>query len=102
MGTVAAMLMAAANVKYLWDLFLGIMGLFGGTLAGLFLLGIFTARVRTLHAWFGAVAAVGVLVYVKLGTNLNSLLYGVIGVAVCFLAGVATSRILPSRPQRNE
>ncbi|MEN6426228.1 MAG: sodium:solute symporter [Phycisphaerales bacterium] len=96
-GTAAAVLMATVQVEYLWDLFLGIMGLFGGTLAGLFLLGIFTEKVRTLHAWFGAVTSVAVLLYVKLGTNLNGLLYGAIGVAVCFLTAVAASRILPSR-----
>jgi predicted cation transporter len=67
-------LIAAAEVEYLWDLFLGIMGLFGGTLAGLFLLGIFTETVRTPHAWLGVVAGIGVLLYVKLATSRNGLL----------------------------
>lgn len=92
-GTTTAMFMAAANVEYLWDFFLGIMGLFGGTLAGLFILAIFTKKVRTLDAWLGAVASLSVLVYVKLATDLNGLLYGVIGVATCFFAGLVSSRI---------
>ena len=87
--------MAAMNVEYLWDFFLGIMGLFGGTLAGLFMLAIFTKKVRTLDAWLGAVASLSVLVYVKLATDLNGLLYGVIGVATCFFAGLISSRIRP-------
>ncbi len=96
-GTAAAALMAAAQVEYLWDLFLGIMGLFGGTLAGLFLLGIFTKKVRTAHAWVGAAAGVAALLYVKLATHLNGLLYGAIGVAVCFLVAVVASRVRPAR-----
>jgi SSS family transporter len=92
-GTSAAMLMAAADVEYLWDFFLGIMGLLGGTLAGLFLLAVFTKKVNTLHAWLGAIASISVLLYVKLATDLNSLLYGVVGVATCFLIGILSSRI---------
>ena len=94
LGTATALLMATADVEYLWDVFLGIMGLFGGTLAGLFMLGIFTARVRTLHAWLGAAASVSALLYVKLATDLSGLLYGAIGVAVCFLVGLLSSRIV--------
>ncbi|UCG48760.1 MAG: sodium:solute symporter [Phycisphaerales bacterium] len=94
-GTVTAMLIAAAQVESLWDAFLGIMGLFGGTLAGLFMLAIFTRKVHTLDAWVGAAASIGVLLYVRLATNLNGLLYGVIGVATCFLTGFLSSRIRP-------
>jgi SSS family solute:Na+ symporter len=94
-GMAAAMLMAAVEVEYLWDLFLGIMGLFSGTLAGLFMLAILTKKVRTFHAWLGAVASIGVLLYVKLATDLNSLLYGAIGVTTCFLIGFLSSRIRP-------
>jgi len=92
-GTATAMLMAAAEVEYLWDFFLGIMGLFGGTLAGLFMLAVFTKKVHTLHAWLGAVASISVLLYVKLATDLNGLLYGAIGVTTCFLIGFLSSRI---------
>ncbi len=99
-GTVAAMLMAVVEVEYLWDLFLGIMGLFGGTLAGLFLLGVFTKNVRTSHAWFGAVAGVAMLLYVKLATNLSGLLYGAIGVVVCFLVALGASRIRRPRSRQ--
>jgi Na+/proline symporter len=94
-GTATAMLMAAAQVEYLWDFFLGIMGLFGGTLAGLFMLAIFTKKVQTLDAWLGAAASLSVLLYVKLATDLNGLLYGFIGVVTCFLTGILSSRIKP-------
>ena len=96
-GTAAAMLMASLEIKYLWDFFLGIMGLLGGTLAGLFVLGVFTQRVRTPHAWLGAAASLGVLLYVKLATNLSGLLYGAIGVATCLTAGYLAARLLPAQ-----
>jgi len=95
-GTAAAMLMARLEIKYLWDFFLGIMGLLGGTLAGLFVLGVFTQRVRTLHAWLGAGASLAVLLYVKLATNLSGLLYGAIGVATCLAVGYLAARLLPT------
>jgi len=94
-GTITAMLMASIEIKYLWDFFLGFMGLLGGTLAGLFMLGIFTKRVGAAHAWFGATASMGMLLYVKLATDLNSLLYGAIGVITCFSAACLFSRIMP-------
>jgi Na+/proline symporter len=95
-GTAVAMLMASIEIKYLWDFFIGIMGLLGGTLAGLFMLGIFTRKVSVIHAWIGAIASIGTLLYVKLGTDLNGLLYGVIGVTTCFVIACIFSIILPT------
>jgi hypothetical protein len=92
-GTATAMLMAAVDVEYLWDFFLGILGLCGGTLPGLFMLAVFTKKVHTLHAWLGAIASISVLLYVKLATDLNSLLYGAIGVTTCFIIGILLNQI---------
>ena len=99
-GTVTAMLMAGIEIRYLWDFFLGIMGLLGGTLAGLFMLGIFTKRVNAAHAWMGAIASIGTLLYVKLATELSSLLYGAIGVITCFSVACLFSTIIPTRTKR--
>jgi Na+/proline symporter len=97
---IIAMLMASIEIKYLWDFFLGFMGLLGGTLAGLFMLGIFTRRVGAAHAWIGAVASIGMLLYVKLATDLNSLLYGAIGVLTCFSVAYLSSMIIPTKVER--
>lgn len=99
-GTATAMLLASIEIKYLWDFFLGLMGLLGGTLAGLFMLGIFTQRVGATHAWIGAIASMGTLLYVKLGTDLNSLLYGAIGVITCFSVACLSSTIIPTKVER--
>ncbi len=99
-GTATAMLLASIEIRYLWDFFLGIMGLLGGTLAGLFMLVIFTQRVGAAHAWIGAVASIGMLLYVKLATDLNSLLYGAIGVITCFSVACLSSMIIPTKVER--
>ncbi|MHC4460971.1 MAG: sodium:solute symporter family protein [Planctomycetota bacterium] len=99
-GTATAMLMASIEIKYLWDFFIGFMGLLGGTLGGLFMLAIFTKRVGPTHAWIGAVASIGTLLYVKLATDLNSLLYGAIGVITCFSVAYLSSMITPTKVER--
>ena len=43
-ATAVGLLMATYEIKSLWDLFTKVLGLFGGSLAGLFALGIFTHR----------------------------------------------------------
>jgi SSS family transporter len=96
-GTATAMLLASIEIQYLWDFFLGIMGLLGGTLAGIFMLGIFTQRVNTVHVWIGAVASIGILMYVKLATELNSLLYGAIGTISCFGVAFLFSIVMPTK-----
>jgi SSS family transporter len=99
-GTATAMLMASIEIRYLWDFFLGIMGLLGGTLASLFMLGIFTQRISATHAWIGAIASISTLLYVKLATDLNSLLYGAIGVLTCFGVACLSSMIIPKKVER--
>ncbi|MHC4616195.1 MAG: sodium:solute symporter family protein [Planctomycetota bacterium] len=99
-STATAMLLASIEIKYLWDFFLGIMGLLGGTLAGLFMLGIFTQRIGATHAWIGAIASIGTLLYVKLATDLNSLLYGAIGAITCFSVACLSSTITPAKVKR--
>ncbi|MFW6125187.1 MAG: sodium:solute symporter family transporter, partial [Pirellulales bacterium] len=44
LGTAAAMILATFPVESLWDVFLAVVGLFGGTMAGLFALGMLTRR----------------------------------------------------------
>jgi SSS family transporter len=90
-GTAAALFMASINIRFLLDFFLGILGLLGGTLAGVFMLGILVPRVHTLHVWFGVLVSIFVLLYVKMQTNLNGLLYGAIGFLICCLVAILCS-----------
>jgi len=103
-GTGTALLLAMFEIKYLWDLFIGMMGLLGGTMAGVFAVGVWLPRVRTTAVWIGIAVSLSVLVFVYLRTPLNGLLYGFIGITVTVLVSGAVSglsslaRRTPSRP----
>ena len=85
----------------MWSIFLSIIGLFLGTLGGLFSLGIFTKRTTSTHAWIGALASVAALTYVTFSTSLNGLLFGAIGTLVCLVVGLISSYLIPARDAKN-
>ncbi len=96
-GTLTALALARAGVHSLWDLFQGIIGLFVGGLAGLFMLGLFTRRANGAGALVGAVASAGLLYLAR--PHIHFFLYPVAGVAGCVLVGYAASLVLPGRPK---
>ncbi len=79
-GTVSALVLAGMEIQFLWDFFLGLIGLVGGTLAGVMAAGVFLPQVKTQHVWPGIVVAICVLIGVKFFTPINSLLLGFLGV----------------------
>jgi solute:Na+ symporter, SSS family len=91
-----AVLLARANLKSMWDVFLQVLGLSGGALAGLFALGIFTRRAHGAGALVGAVISAVVLYLVQRHTSVNFFLYGMIGIVTCFSVGYLASLILPA------
>jgi SSS family transporter len=91
LGTILALLFASSDIKSLWDQFMKILGLFGGSMCGLFCLGIFTKRANGPGAIIGALAgAVGVF-FVQRHTNIHLLLYAFIGISLCCLCGYIAS-----------
>ncbi len=96
LGTGTAMLMATFPIKSLWELFLALMGLLGGTLGGLFGLGIFTRRTAAVHAWIGAVASAAILVLVWLFSPISGLLYAAIGVTSCIVVAWIAGWLFPA------
>ena len=62
-GTASSAMMATIEIKYMWDMFLGVVGMLLSTVAGLMTLGIFSRRATGLHAWLGALASVAALYY---------------------------------------
>ena len=91
-ATATSIALASFEVGSLWDAFQGMMGLFGGGLAGLFALGIFFRRANGRGALIGAVSSVAILYGVQQHTDLHFFLYGAVGVLSCvgvgLLAGV--------------
>ena len=95
-GTGAAVLFAAADLRSLFDTFQSVLGLLISPLAGLFFLGIFTTRTSALGAAAGAAVSIGVLAYVQNATPLNFMLYGAIGTTTCVAAAYLVSLARPA------
>lgn len=97
LGTVGALLLASTDIDSLWDVFIRVLGLTGGALAGLFLLGIFTRRANATGAAIGAAVGVVVLYLVQSRTDVHFFLYAGVGITTCFVVGYLAS-LLKARP----
>jgi SSS family solute:Na+ symporter len=97
LGTGAALLMATFEIRSLWDLFLRILGLLGGGLAGIFALGIFTQRAHARGALVGILASTLLVWWVQQMTATHFFLYGAIGIVTAFGVGYGASLVLPGR-----
>ena len=100
LATTIGLLMATVEIDSLFDLFLELLGLFGGSLAGLFALGIFTRRANGVGALAGAITSAIVLFLVSAFTQVHFLLYAGIGIATCCAIGYLMSMVFPSSPTR--
>jgi solute:Na+ symporter, SSS family len=96
-GTGTAMWLAGSDIKSVWDQFLKILGLFGGSLGGLFVLGIFTRRANGTGAMAGAITSAAVLWWVQGNTPWHFFLYGGIAMGTCVMVGWLASLVLPGR-----
>ena len=95
LGTAMAIMFAASDIKSLWDQFMKILGLFGGSMCGLFCLGIFTTRTTGFGAIVGAVCGAIGLLCVQMFTDLHLLLFAAVGIVICFVTGYAASFVGP-------
>jgi SSS family transporter len=95
LGTALALLFVASDVKSLWDSFMAILGLFGGSMCGLFLLGIFTKRTNGFGALIGAILGAVTLALAQQYSAASFLLYASIGILVCFISGYLASLFTP-------
>ena len=69
------------------------MGLVASPLTGLFLLGLFVPRAGRMHAWLGVICSLVALIYAKYFTDLNRLLFRLVGIGVCVGMGCVASFI---------
>ena len=93
-GTVMAVIMANANIQSIYMFFMGMLGMFVGPLAGMFVLGMFTKRCRRWGAVVGFVTSAAVIVIcVALGElfPVPKILWGAMGLLVCVGAGYLAS-----------
>jgi solute:Na+ symporter, SSS family len=85
------------HIKSLWFLFVMLLGLLGGALAGIFALAIFSRRASSVGALVGAVAGIAATVAVWQGNLVHFYLWPVVGVVVTYAVGWVVSLAVPSR-----
>ena len=99
-GTGVALAMATWDVKSQYELFMTLLGLFTGGLAGLFVLGIFTRRATAWGSLAGVVTSAGVMAFARVWPEfvpVHGLLYGVMSFGICIVVGYVASLVLPGR-----
>ncbi|NLU90496.1 sodium/solute symporter [Chitinophaga sp. Ak27] len=100
-GTLIAWLMASWGATSLWDEFNLILGLFTGSVGGLFILGIFTRRANGPGAVIGFVCSALVQFILMQYTHMYLLMYAFTGLVACFVTGYLASLFF-SRPSSLE
>jgi solute:Na+ symporter, SSS family len=95
-GTLLALVFSSGNIKSLLDKFFAVLGLFGGSLGGVFLLGMFTRRANAGGAMTGAILGAVVTYYVQNFTRTHVYLHAAIGMATCFTTGWLASGLFPN------
>ncbi len=95
-GTLSALWMYHCNQPSLWDYSLMLTGLLGSSLAGVFLLGVWTTRAHAVGTAMGVAASVAMLIaarYIE-PRPFPDLLTALVGVLTCVGVGYLASRVL--------
>jgi SSS family transporter len=98
LGTSFAVLIALADVKYIFNYFQEVLGLFGGGLAGIFILAIFIKRANSIGAIIGLFGSAIVTWLVRSQTDVIVYLYAAVGVISCVLIGYLASILFGGKP----
>jgi SSS family solute:Na+ symporter len=102
-GTLLGLLFVRPGITSLFDSFLTLIGLFLGSLGGIFLLGMLTRRANGGGALTGLILAFALLLAVRSGTDIHWLLYAPLGVTASFVFGYTASLFFrdPTRLRAN-
>ena len=90
-ATGMALVISRLNVTSLWDVFMAIIGLMSGPVAGIFILGMFTRRANGSGALLGGVAGAAILYIVKNSGSVHFFLYTAVGIVSTFVLGYVAS-----------
>jgi solute:Na+ symporter, SSS family len=99
LGTLTAMVLATVEIRYLFDFFQKLLGLFGGALAGVFLLAAFTKRTHSRGALLGMLTGAALTIAVAFGTQIHFLLYAAVGSLSCVIVGYFASLVLVNKDE---
>ena len=101
-ATAGALVVAQLQVASMLDFFFFILYLLGGSLGGLFALGIFTRRTHGPGALVGAAVGMAAPLLAMAFTRISPQLYAAIGLAVCVVVGYLASLVLPGKARSLE
>jgi Na+/proline symporter len=94
-GILIAAAIAALNIEFIFDLFQEVLGIVAGSLAGGFILGIFTKRANSYGVLLGIITSIIAVSIVKNSTDISLYVYGAISVATCVIVGYVVSILTP-------
>ena len=94
-GTTIALLLTMFDIESIWETFINILGLFGGAIAGLFVLGIFTLRTSAAGAMMGALSGFGAALSIYLVRPASGFVYAPVSLISCILVGYLASLMIP-------
>ena len=95
LGTSLALYMALAQRTSMFDFYIRIVGLFGGSMAGLFVAGVFTRRTNGRGVLVGFFVSAVVLYFVQASGAVSFHLFSGIGIVTCVLVGWLVSAVFP-------
>jgi len=97
-GTISAVLISKMDADSLWKLILLLVGLFGSSLTGVFLLGVFTRRASARGVALGVAASILSLIMLRTFTiPIHGFLTAAVGVLTCVVVGYVASIFLPAK-----
>jgi len=97
-GTISAVLISKMDPGSLWELILLLVGLFGSSLTGVFLLGVFTRRASARGVTLGVAASIISLVMLRtFDIPIHGFLTAAVGVLSCVVVGYVASIFLPGQ-----
>lgn len=99
---VSALLLASSDIKSLYDKAIGLIGLFGGGLAGMFALGMFTKRASSSGVLIGFFASAVVQYYLSSATSVHVFVFATSGLVSCYVFGYLFSFLFPDEHQTLE
>ncbi len=101
-GTLLGLFFIDPANKSLFDSFIMVIGMFMGTLGGLFALGVLTRTANAGGALLGALLGATVMVLLPLYTQINGYLYAALSIAICFVIGLLASFAFPAQKKSTE
>lgn len=97
LGTFAALVLASYEIRYLFDFFQRVLGLLGGSVAGVFTLAVFAPRCHATGALCGLASGAAATAVVAFTTSTQFLLYAPTGWTVCVAVGLLVGALVPAR-----